>query len=88
MKSGSHQFIISTHSERIVSRLLVLVTKGVLSLDDIAVYAFDKDEQGVTSAELREIDEKGQVTGGIPGFFEESVTDMSDVVAALSARPG
>ena len=88
VNSGSHQFIISTHSERIVSRLLVLVTKGVLSLDDIAVYAFDKDEQGTASAAKCEIDENGQVTGGIPGFFEESVTDMSDVVAALSARPG
>ncbi len=87
-KGGSHQFIISTHSERVVSRLLVLVTKGMLSVEDIAIYVFDKDEQGVVSAEMCGINENGQVTGGIRGFFEESVTDMSDVVAALSAREG
>ena len=86
VKSGSHQFIISTHSERIVSRLLVLVTKGVLSVDDLAIYAFDKDEQGVTSAELREIDELGRIAGGIPGFFDESATDMEEIVDALRGK--
>ena len=86
VKGGSHQFIISTHSERIVSRLLVLVTKGVLSVDDLAIYAFDKDEQGVTSAELREIDELGRIAGGIPGFFDESATDMEEIVDALRGK--
>ena len=83
VKNGSHQFIISTHSERIVSRLLVLVTKGVLSLDDIAVYAFDKDEQGVASAEPScEIDEYGPVAGGIPGFLrrEHAHGHVGDIV--------
>ena len=87
-KEGSRQFIISTHSERVVSRLLVLVTKGVLRPEDLAVYAFDKDEEGVASAKPCEIDENGQVAGGIPGFFEESITDMSDVVGALSGPQG
>ena len=87
-KEGSRQFIISTHSERVVSRLLVLVTKGVLRPEDLAVYAFDKDEEGVASAKPCEIDENGQVAGGIPGFFEESITDMSDVVGALSGSQG
>ena len=80
------QFIISTHSERIVSRLLVLVAKGVLRREDVAVYAFDQDESGVATAEKREIDEMGRVSGGIPGFFEESVEDMSEIMAALKER--
>ena len=87
-KEGSRQFIISTHSERVLSRLLVLVAKGVLHTEDLAVYAFDKDEEGVASAIRCEIDDLGRITGGIPGFFEESVTDMSEVVAALSSREG
>lgn len=81
-KQGT-QFIISTHSERIVSRILVLVAKGVLRREDVAVYAFDKDEHGAASAEKREIDEMGRVSGGIPGFFEESIEDMSEIMAAL-----
>ena len=84
-KKGT-QFIISTHSERIVSRLLVLVAKGVLRREDVAVYAFDKDDQGVATAEKREIDEMGRVNGGVPGFFEESVEDMSEIMAALKER--
>ena len=84
-KKGT-QFIISTHSERIVSRLLVLVAKGVLRREDVAVYAFDKDESGAATAEKREIDEMGRVSGGIPGFFEESVEDMSEIMAALKER--
>ena len=84
-KQGT-QFIVSTHSERIVSRLLVLVAKGVLRREDIVVYAFDKDESGAATAEKREIDELGRVSGGIPGFFEESVEDMSEIMAALKER--
>lgn len=84
-KQGT-QFIISTHSERIVSRLLVLVAKGALRREDIAVYAFDKDEHGVASAEKREIDEMGRIHGGIPGFFEENIEDMSEIMAALKEK--
>ncbi len=87
-KERSRQFIISTHSERVLSRLLLLVTKGMLSPKDVAIYAFDKDADGVASAERLEINAEGQVEGGIPGFFEESIADMSDVVAALSGRSG
>lgn len=84
-KQGT-QFIISTHSERIVSRILVLVAKGALRREDIAVYAFDKDEHGVASAEKREIDEMGRIHGGIPGFFEENIEDMSEIMAALKEK--
>lgn len=84
-KQGT-QFIISTHSERIVSRILVLVAKGALRREDVAVYAFDKDKHGVASAENLEIDEMGRVSGGIPGFFEESIEDMSEIMAALKER--
>ena len=82
-KKGT-QFIISTHSERIVSRLLVLVAKGVLRREDVAVYAFDKDEHGVASAELREIDEMGRIYGGLPGFMDEDLKDMEELISALS----
>ncbi len=87
-KEGLRQFIISTHSERIVSRLLLLVTKGMLSPKDVAIYVFDKDADGVASAKRLVLNADGQVEGGIPGFFEESIADMSDVVAALSGRQG
>ena len=82
-KQGT-QFIISTHSDRIVSRVLLLVAKGVLRREDVAVYAFDKDEHGVASAELREIDEMGRIRGGLPGFMDEDLKDMDELLSILS----
>ena len=84
-KEGSRQFIISTHSERIVSRLLLLVVKGKLNVDDLAIYAFN-EEQGIATANRCEIDELGRITGGIPGFFDEGITDMEEVVEALRSQ--
>ena len=86
VKGGEHQFIISTHSERIVSRLLVLVAKGKLSAEDVAVYAFDKDDEGVTSAAKCEIDEVGRIVGDVAGFFEEGIADMSEIVETFAGR--
>ena len=84
-KQGT-QFIISTHSERIVSRILVLVAKGALRREDVAVYAFDKDKYGVASAEKREIDEMGRIHGGLPGFMDEDLRDMDELISALSSQ--
>ena len=82
-KQGT-QFIISTHSDRIVSRVLLLVAKGVLRREDVAVYAFDKDESGAATAEKREIDEMGRIHGGLPGFMDEDLRDMDELLSVLS----
>lgn len=82
-KQGT-QFIISTHSDRIVSRVLLLVAKGVLRREDVAVYAFDKDESGAATAEKREIDEMGRIYGGLPGFMDEDLKDMDELLSVLS----
>ena len=86
VKDAPRQLIISTQSERVVSRLLTLVAKGELSPESLAVYAFDKDEEGVTSATRCEIDEQGRIGGNVAGFFEESSSDLSEIFAALAAR--
>lgn len=82
-KQGT-QFIISTHSDRIVSRVLLLVAKGVLRREDVVVYAFDKDESGAATAEKREIDEMGRIYGGLPGFMDEDLKDMDELLSVLS----
>lgn len=82
-KQGT-QFIISTHSDRIVSRVLLLVAKGVLRREDVVVYAFDKDESGAATAEKREIDEMGRIYGGLPGFMDEDLRDMDELLSVLS----
>ena len=86
VEGGWHQLIISTHSDRVVSRLLALVAAGKLSTESLAVYAFDKNEEGVTSAERCEVDDRGRISGSVAGFFEESIADMEMMSAAWSAQ--
>ena len=65
-------YIIETHSEHIVRKIQVLVARGDLKKEMVAVYYFDKDEKtGITSIKEMELDEKGRfITEWPPGFFD------------------
>ena len=80
------QVIMTTHSEHITGRLLTLVAEGTLTPDDVAIYAFEKDEEGVCTAKDLRINPEGTIEGSINDFFEVSLAEMNRVVKALSAR--
>ena len=82
-KKAHVQFIMTTHSERILSRVLLLVAKGELKPKDVAIYSFEKNSEGVCSAERLGIDKQGRVSGGLRGFFEEDALDLEEYVKAL-----
>ena len=90
VKGGRQQFIISTHSERIVSRLLVLIVEGrAQASDDVAVYAFDKDDAGRDDrCQSCEVDENGHESPAGPrvSLMRASPTCRT-MVEALSGRP-
>ena len=46
-KANGKQMIMATHSEHILSRLLTLVAENKLSRDELAVYSFEKDDDGI-----------------------------------------
>jgi hypothetical protein len=52
------------------------------------VHYFKKAPE-VTSAEVRElkVDEKGRLEGGLPGFFEEDLSEFSEYLNAISGEP-
>ncbi len=85
-KSGDKQMIITTHSEHVVGRLLTLVAEGRLSADELAIYSFEKDKNGVCSASEIEVTDRGQVNGGLKSFFETDLDEMKRYVEALRAR--
>jgi hypothetical protein len=68
------QFVITTHSEHFVTALLGLVAEGVLSPQDVALYYVSRDEAArdgfASSIERSEVSAKGQVKGGLRGFYE------------------
>ena len=63
------QIIITTHSEFLPLALRRPIKKGLLTLDDIALYHIRKDEGG-TIAEKLDLTEDGYVRGWIPSFAE------------------
>lgn len=83
LKQAHVQFIMTTHSERILSRVLLLVAKGELKPEDVAIYSFEKNSEGVCSAQPLEIDKQGRVSGGLRGFFEEDALDLREYIEAL-----
>lgn len=84
-KAESKQLIMTTHSEHIVGRLLTLVAEKKLSTDELAIYAFEKDEAGVCNAKELEVNDDGRVTGGIRDFFETNLDELDRFVRALQS---
>lgn len=85
-KADEKQLVMTTHSEHIVGRLLTSVAEGKLSADELAIYSFEKDDEGVCSASEIEVNERGQVTGGLKSFFETDLDEMRRYVDALRAK--
>ena len=83
------QVIMTTHSEHITGRLLTLVAEGKLTPDDLAVYAFEKDEEGVCTAKDLRINPEGTIEGGINDFFETNLEEMNRFAQAqfMRAKP-
>ena len=84
-KSQDMQIIMTTHSEHILGRLLTLVAEGELSKDELAIYAFAKDDGGVCSASQIEVTEDGRVKGGLQDFFETELDELDRYMKALQS---
>ncbi len=82
-KANDKQIIMTTHGEHMLGRLLVLVAEGVISKEEVAIYAFDKDDQGICSATEIEVTDRGQTMGGLPGFYDANLDEMDRLVEAL-----
>jgi predicted ATPase len=70
-------FIISTHSEHIVLSLLNKVAKGKLRPEDVCIYYLYKKGRD-TVVERQEVNEKGQVKGGLKGFYETQLKQIKE----------
>ena len=82
-KAGDKQIIMTTHSEHLVERLLLLVAEGTLNADDLAIYSFSKDEKGECFAAEIEVTENGQVEGGLTDFYANNLDTLDRRVKAL-----
>ena len=85
-KANGKQMIMATHSEHILSRLLTLVAENKLAQDELAVYSFEKDDDGICTASEIEVTDSGQVIGGLKGFFDTNLDEMDRYVKALQSN--
>lgn len=84
-KTENKQLIMTTHSEHILGRLLTLVAEKKLAVDELAIYAFEKDGEGVCTASQLEITADGRVVGGIKDFFETELEEVNRYMKALQS---
>lgn len=75
------KFFISTHSEHFVASLLALVAKGELRPEDLALYYVSRRHHE-TIVERCEVSEKGQVKGGLRGFYEAELSAIRGLLGA------
>lgn len=74
-KESNKRLLISTHSEQFIRAFTTLVVEGKLSPDDLALYLVTKE--GKTSKFTRnEVNEKGQIEGGLRSFIEGELEDL------------
>lgn len=70
-------FIISTHSEHIVLSLLNEVAKNKIKPEDVCIYYLSKDGKE-TKIEKQEVNDKGQIKGGLKGFYEAELKQVKE----------
>jgi predicted ATPase len=81
-KKENIQFFIETHSEHVLHRLLNAIAKGELERSQLAIYYFENVD-GTAKVRPLAVNDKGQVDGGLPGFFDQSLTELTEYLDAL-----
>ena len=85
-KADGKQIIMTTHSEHLVSRLLTMVAEKKLPKEEVAIYSFEKDDEGICSASEIEVTDRGQTIGGLKGFLDTNLDEMDRYVKALQTN--
>lgn len=68
IKEGK-QVIVTTHSEHLILALKPLIVNGELKPEDVAIWHFEKTEEG-TKAEKLNLTDKGIIEGWIPSYVK------------------
>ena len=77
------QIVFTTHSDHMLYPLLAYIEKKdhPLACSDVAMYYFDTDGSGaVAGAERLAINERGQIRGGLKGFWNVDMRAMDDIL--------
>jgi predicted ATPase len=76
-------YIVETHSEYLLNRMRLLIVKGEIQPEDVAVYYFENSIKDGSIAHRIEFTKDGQILNAPKGFFETYMIDTMDI--ALNA---
>ncbi len=76
-------YIVETHSEYLLNRMRLLIVKGEISPEDVAVYYFENSIKDGSITHRIEFTKDGQILNAPKGFFETYMIDTMDI--ALNA---
>jgi predicted ATPase len=77
------QYIVETHSEYLLNRIRLLIVKGEIEPEDVAVYYFENSVKEGSVTHRIEFTKDGQILNAPRGFFETYMIDTMDI--ALNA---
>jgi predicted ATPase len=81
-KKENIQFFIETHSEHVLHVILNAIGKREWEPSQVAIYSF-LNVNGTAKATPLEVDEQGGVKGGLPGFFDQSLDELTEYLETL-----
>ncbi|MDI6810458.1 MAG: AAA family ATPase [archaeon] len=81
IKEGK-QVIVTTHSEHLILALKPLIVNGELKPEDVAIWHFEKREEG-TKAERLKLTDKGIIEGWIPSYVEAEKEIIEEWISTL-----
>ncbi|MEI2711616.1 MAG: hypothetical protein V9E96_21775 [Chitinophagaceae bacterium] len=73
------QIFLTTHSENIVSSVLAKIAAGELDKNDVQFY-LAKFEDGETKIIPQEVNDKGQIEGGLMNFMETELANLKTLL--------
>jgi predicted ATPase len=83
VKERNKNYIVETHSEYLLNRMRLLIVKGEIQPEDVAVYYFENSIKNGSIAHRIEFTKDGQILNAPKGFFETYMIDTMDI--ALNA---
>jgi predicted ATPase len=83
VKEKKKNYIVETHSEYLLNRMRLLIVKGEIQPEDVAVYYFENSIKDGSIAHRIEFTKDGQILNAPKGFFETYMIDTMDI--ALNA---
>lgn len=84
-KKEKRQFFVETHSEHVLHAILHAIATNTLGLEDVSIYYFENQNGKCVSKRLQ-LTETGSVDGGLPGFFDQSLGELTEYLEALKTK--